>query len=46
MYGGFIIKFFVVAIAAFIYIMVTKKNVNKPLCLSVWVFILFIHFLK
>lgn len=30
MYGGFIIKFFVVAIAAFIYIMVTKKNVNKP----------------
>ena len=30
MYGGFIIKFFVVAIAAFIYIMITKKNVNKP----------------
>ena len=24
------LKFFVVAIAAFIYIMVTKKNVNKP----------------
>jgi len=30
MYGGFIIKFFAVAIAAFIYIMATKKNVNKP----------------
>ena len=30
MYGGFIIKFFVVAIAAFVYIMITKKNVNKP----------------
>lgn len=30
MYGSFIIKFFVVAIAAFIYIMVAKKNVNKP----------------
>lgn len=30
MYGSFLIKFFVLAIAAFIYIMVTKKNVNKP----------------
>ena len=30
MYGGFIVKFFVVAIAAFIYIMMVKKNVNKP----------------
>ena len=30
MYGGFIIKFFVVAIAAFVYIMATKENVNKP----------------
>ena len=30
MYGGFIIKFFVVAIAAFVYIMAAKKNVNKP----------------
>ena len=34
MYGGFIIKFFVVAIAAFIYIMITKKNVNKPALFS------------
>ena len=30
MYGSFIIKFFVVAIAAFVYIMVAKKSVNKP----------------
>jgi hypothetical protein len=30
MYGGFIIKFFVFAIAAFVYIMIAKKNVNKP----------------
>lgn len=29
MYGSFIIKFFVVAIAAFVYIMVAKKNVSK-----------------
>ena len=34
MYGGFMIKFFVVAIAAFIYIMITKKNVNKPALFS------------
>lgn len=40
MYGGFIIKFFVVAIAAFIYIMITKKNVNKPalfFCMGLYV---------
>ena len=29
MYGSFIIKFFVLAVAAFVYIMVTKKAVNK-----------------
>ncbi|HEX2847078.1 MAG TPA: hypothetical protein VHN59_11055 [Chitinophagaceae bacterium] len=29
-YSSFIIKFFVLAAAAFIYIMVTGKNVNKP----------------
>ena len=34
MYGGFIIKFFTVAVAAFIYIMITKKDVNKPALLS------------
>jgi len=30
MYASFMIKFFIVAIAAFIYIMVMKKEVNKP----------------
>jgi hypothetical protein len=30
MYGSFIIKFFVLALAAFIYIIITKQNVNKP----------------
>lgn len=30
MYGSFIIKFFVLALVAFIYIMAVKKNVNKP----------------
>jgi len=30
MYGSFMIKFFVLAITAFIYIMMAKKNVNKP----------------
>src|SRR4051812_40893532 len=29
MYGSFILKFFVIALAAFIYIMVTKSSVNK-----------------
>ncbi|MEO5947401.1 MAG: hypothetical protein ABIP79_11345 [Chitinophagaceae bacterium] len=29
-YSGFIIKFFVVAISAFVYIMVAKKTVSKP----------------
>ncbi len=30
MYGSFMIKFFLIAIAAFTYIMVAKENVNKP----------------
>jgi hypothetical protein len=30
MYSSFIIKFFVLALAAFIYIMIEKKGVNKP----------------
>jgi hypothetical protein len=33
-YGSFMIKFFVVAVTAFIYIMVAKKNVNKPALLA------------
>lgn len=30
LYGSFILKFFVLAIAAFVYIMVVKEKVNKP----------------
>jgi FtsH-binding integral membrane protein len=30
MYGSFMVKFFVVAIVAFIYIIAVKKNVSKP----------------
>ena len=30
MYAGFMIKFFLIALAAFIYTMVAKKQVNKP----------------
>ncbi|HVT85306.1 MAG TPA: hypothetical protein VHD35_08875 [Chitinophagaceae bacterium] len=29
-YSSFIVKFFVIAVAAFIYIVAMKKNVNKP----------------
>lgn len=40
MYGSFMIKFFVCAIAAFVYIMAVKKNVNKPalfICMGLYV---------
>ena len=30
MYGSFLIRFFLILIAAFVYIMTAKKNVNKP----------------
>lgn len=30
MYGSFMIKFFLIAIVAFVYIMIARKNVNKP----------------
>ena len=30
MYGSFVLRFFIIAIAAFVYIMIEKKNVNKP----------------
>ena len=30
MYGSFMIKFFVIIIAAFVYLQVAKKTVNKP----------------
>ena len=34
MYGSFMIKFFLIAVAAFIYIMIAKKEVNKPALIS------------
>jgi len=40
MYGSFMIKFFVCLISAFIYIMVAKKNVNKPaliICMGLYI---------
>ena len=30
LYGSFMIRFFIIIIAAFVYIMMAKKNVNKP----------------
>lgn len=39
-YGSFIIKFFVCAIAAFAYIMTVKKEVNKPalfICMALYI---------
>lgn len=30
LYGSFMIRFFIIAIAAFAYIIMAKKNVNKP----------------
>ncbi len=44
-YGGFIIKFFVVAIVAFVYIISVRKNVNKPaLFLSMALYIVYTFF--
>lgn len=40
MYGSFIIKFFTCLIAAFVYIMVAKKDVNKPglfICMGLYI---------
>src|SRR5690242_1435822 len=30
LYGSFMVRFFIIIVAAFIYIMLAKKNVNKP----------------
>jgi hypothetical protein len=45
-YGSFMIKFFTCAIAAFVYIMMAKKNVNKPalfICMGLYVVYSFIE---
>jgi hypothetical protein len=45
-YGSFIVKFFILVIAAFVYIMITKKNVNKPalfICMALYVVYTFLE---
>jgi len=45
-YSSFMIKFFTCAIAAFVYIMMAKKNVNKPalfICMGLYVVYSFIE---
>ncbi len=40
MYGSFMVKFFLCLIAAFIYIIVAKKNLNKPalvICMGLYI---------
>lgn len=40
MYGSFMIKFFICVIAAFTYIMIAKKDVNKPalfFCMALYI---------
>ena len=40
MYGSFIVKFFTCLVAAFAYIMIAKKDVNKPaliICLGLYI---------
>ena len=39
-YASFIVKFFILMIAAFVYIMMEKKNVNKPaliVCMGLYI---------
>ena len=46
LYGSFMIKFFLIAIAAFIYIMIAKKNVNKPaliICMGLYLVYTFLE---
>jgi hypothetical protein len=46
LYGSFMLKFFVLIIAAFIYIMIEKKNVNKPalfICMGLYLVYTFLE---
>jgi hypothetical protein len=45
-YGSFLLKFFILAIAAFIYIYINKKNVNKPALLGCAVLYVFYTFIE
>lgn len=46
LYGSFMVKFFLIAIAAFVYIMVAKKNLNKPaliICMGLYLVYTFVE---
>ncbi len=46
LYGSFMIKFFLIAIAAFVYIMAVKKNVSKPaliICMGLYLIYTFVE---
>lgn len=46
LYGSFMIKFFIIAISAFVYIMVAKKNLNKPalfICMGLYLVYTFVE---
>ena len=46
MYGSFMIRFFVILIAAFLYMMIAKKAVNKPgiiICMALYAIYSFIE---
>jgi len=46
MYGSFMIKFFICIIAAFAYIMIAKKTMNKPalfICMGLYIIYTFIE---
>lgn len=46
MYGSFMARFFICIIAAFVYIMIAKKNVNKPalfICMGLYLVYTFIE---
>jgi hypothetical protein len=46
MYGSFILKFFLIAIVAFVYIIITKKNVNKPALITCMVLYMIYTFIE
>lgn len=45
-YSSFIAKFFILIVAAFVYIMITKKNVNKPALIACMCLYLIYTFLE
>ena len=45
-YSGFIVKFFVIAIAAFVYILIAKKEVNKPALITLMILYIVYTFIE